>query len=650
MLEPAAPISDRPRPLWPAYLAAAGLILLLRPYRGLVHDSRIYIGRAIADLDTQGVGQDLMFLRDGQTGWTIFRPVARWLVEMVGPSAAAEGLVIVGLLLWSLALVALATTLFGRRSRWVAVLSALALPGFYGAFDSFSFAEPWATPRLFAEAAAIAGLGLILNKRWALGLAAVAGGALFHPLMTLPVILVIFLWLALVERRLWFAAAAGGIVFLAAAAAGAPMAARLLQGVEPGWAQLLALRSPYLYPRLWPAEIWCRLSVQIATLLIAHSVIPSLPARRLLTAVLVATGLALAAAVLLSSSLLILQLQLWRTTWVLAVLANAAAGLLAIELWRHQRLGAATLAALAVAWLVADTPVGAIVAVGAASAWGILHGRPVMLSARAVRAAVIAVGALCLLWTAYRVFAFAGVAIAAPPQVTRELWLYGLAAGLGILLLPVVVGWTLLGAAERWPRWMLAAGAVALCVLGVSQFDCRSQFRQRLESGQLHAEFRSVAPPISGPVYWAQFDVAPWLVAGRAAWASSLQAAPALFSRDLAIGVRRRFERLAALGLEHPDALTPFTREVRPDTTIRARPQAVGSLCALQDGPSAVVLRDRQAEAVPVGARAVYWRPSIPEFRYDAALGIWRRTDVFTVIPCPRVSAAPARPASSGSR
>jgi hypothetical protein len=51
------------------------VFVLSRPYRGIVQDAHIYMGRALADLDPNGVGRDLMFVH-GQFGFSLFRLAA----------------------------------------------------------------------------------------------------------------------------------------------------------------------------------------------------------------------------------------------------------------------------------------------------------------------------------------------------------------------------------------------------------------------------------------------------------------------------------------------------------------------------------------------------------------------------------------------
>jgi hypothetical protein len=56
---------------WPLPLIVFLVFALGRPYRGIFQDPQIYIGRAVADLDPSGVGRNLMFLHDGQFGFSL---------------------------------------------------------------------------------------------------------------------------------------------------------------------------------------------------------------------------------------------------------------------------------------------------------------------------------------------------------------------------------------------------------------------------------------------------------------------------------------------------------------------------------------------------------------------------------------------------
>ena len=84
--------------------AIAVAAFLNHPFGGITGDAKIYIGRALADIDPDNVGRDLMFRLDGQSGFTVFRPLARWLVAHLGLETATWARCVARLRIYYLAL------------------------------------------------------------------------------------------------------------------------------------------------------------------------------------------------------------------------------------------------------------------------------------------------------------------------------------------------------------------------------------------------------------------------------------------------------------------------------------------------------------------------------------------------------------------
>ena len=101
----------------PAALIAFLVFVLSRPYRGIIQDAHIYMGRALADLDPNGVGRDLMFVHDGQFGFSLFRLVADAMVWGLGLAAAAKSLAILAAFAWFFGVCAFARQ-FARARRF----------------------------------------------------------------------------------------------------------------------------------------------------------------------------------------------------------------------------------------------------------------------------------------------------------------------------------------------------------------------------------------------------------------------------------------------------------------------------------------------------------------------------------------------------
>ena len=109
--------SGRPDLAAVAWASLVPLMLLMHPYSGIVQDARIYIGRGVADRDPAGVGRDVLFLHDGQTGFSLMRKLVDAALSVMGPGASAMALTFAGALLWLLAAVSVARALAGGAHR-----------------------------------------------------------------------------------------------------------------------------------------------------------------------------------------------------------------------------------------------------------------------------------------------------------------------------------------------------------------------------------------------------------------------------------------------------------------------------------------------------------------------------------------------------
>jgi hypothetical protein len=174
---------------WPPIPLIAFLVFVLsRSHRGIVRDAYIYLGRALADLDPNGVGRDLMFVHDGQFDFSLFRFLTTAMVELFGPGAGAEILASMAALAWFFAAAAFARQFASGAAVWAVVIFATLLPASYGAPHLFSFAtwsrsralsaRPWSwqgSPRLRQDAMLFAGVSsrrLSCIRSWrSLGLA-----------------------------------------------------------------------------------------------------------------------------------------------------------------------------------------------------------------------------------------------------------------------------------------------------------------------------------------------------------------------------------------------------------------------------------------------------------------------------------------------
>lgn len=637
-----------PRSSWNLEGVAIGawlvpLMLLMRPYRGLIQDARIYVGRGVADLDPGGVGRDMMFAHDEQSRFSIMRLIVRTLLAALSPGHVSMLLAFVGIVLWLLAAAALARSLAPGKAAWAAVVCMLVLPAQYGAFGVFSYAEAIATPRLFAQAAVLAGLAALLARRPALGLVSLAAALALHPLMALPGLALAAMLLVHDNRRWFILLPVGFVVLIGAAFLSVPLAARLFVPVDTVWITILRNRSTYLFPSRWPVEAFGSIASQTTVAILAGSL--SAPRIRVLLWGTVGVALGgLAASWLfgdLFPNVLTAQLQPWRALWLLAVLSNAAVVPCAAWLWRRGPAARLTLALLALTWLSANSAALATLlgiatfCCHAAERRGALPAVP----ESAVRVALVGVAILAM---AHLIDAGSVLSL-----LLRSIGEHGsevtwpLVLATRVLTVPLIAA-TATVALSPWPRVTAPIGVVACAgVLAVfaavtTLWDGRTTESRLTDARSGAPALRAMLAPSPGEVFWIDEDSENWFVAGRPAFLNATQAGPSLFSRDLALTWHDRATFLAGQGLLRPTEMAPWPDLSSRLDEISVQPGAVTAFCAYPSHPAALVMPGEQVASAPPGLFAGVWRPPAPIHRLstdDAGIH-WRTIDAFTVIRC----------------
>jgi hypothetical protein len=230
-----------------AYVSLAVLWISTHPYVGLVHDARLYAVQALHRLDPQRFAEDLYFAFGSQDSFTVFSAIYAPLVGTFGSSTAHALLTVFGHVLWISSLLWLTRTLFGpTRAALLATAAAIVLNPHYGGLGLFGYAEPFATPRVFAEAFVMLALAGALRGQRVLAVGALMLGGAFHPLMALPGMALVFLVLANRDRRLWWALAplAGATVVLVMV--GVEPFGRATRFVDDEWFSIMLERVPYV--------------------------------------------------------------------------------------------------------------------------------------------------------------------------------------------------------------------------------------------------------------------------------------------------------------------------------------------------------------------------------------------------------------------
>lgn len=633
--------------------AVSGLWLLTHPYEGVIHDARLYVGHVLAAADPQGVGQDMMFRKDGQFGLTLFPMLLATTIDAVGVSLGAKLLSLAGLLLWIAALGALAASVAEGRLRWVIVLFVVVLPSSYGAFDVFNYAEPIATPRVFAEAGVLFSFALLCRRRLLWALPPIFASVLLHPIMALPA-LGVWAWFAFFDPRARIFPLNAGVVIAAvglslvplAAALNVPLVERLFIGIDPAFHDVLSARARHLFPSFWPLGDWSRFFVQAVTLAIAAAAVTGRVRALFVGALVVGVG-GVAASLVLGdalNSLLAVQVQLWRAAWIVAVLAAAGLAICAVTLWRKGGRAQLALGFLAVAWLGADQPV---IGVSGALLATVFAFAPSLDRLKFTPQLILGLWSFVLLYAVLRqgmsVYALTLFLDSRPEGGTSIVLLLG---SLGLWTIPVCVlaaAWGLDKGSGPLPLPLAAVLGAAFVALGFTYWDARSPRTIADDGADGDPALKALLSARKGEVLWLDGGFETWSLAGRPNWISVMQGAGAVFSRSLAMDWDRRVGLLIDLGLADERARDVFTDAGRtssaPARLMDLTDARLKRLCARTDAPAWLIApasTEANSELSPSPWTSSSWEApgAAHTFEWKNGSVEWTSTEHYVVISC----------------
>ena len=324
-------------------------------------------------------------------------------------------------------------------------------------------------------------------------------------------------------------------------------------------------------------------------------------------------------------NLLVLQVQPWRALWIIAVFGAAGLALCGVKLWRGGSVSRIALAALAVGWLTPDSPaalVASALALGLCGlqrmGWRPVIGRPLVVTVwgLAVAFAVLQFGRTAML---------GAEAVAAMPR-SAYAWSFLVSLHLqAIVIAPLAVA-SASASPARWGKaatWIAPPMGAAFLLIGLTGWN-----RASADPPQDLARLIAGRP---GPVEWIDGDTQTWTYAERANWASELQGASIVFSREQAMLWASRMRLLLRLGLADPAILHPFDKSESHIT--RPTAAALTALCQAPDGPAWIVSGVVDGEAPPVTPTTQLWRPPTPIYLYGGRMR-WLRISTYAVTRC----------------
>ncbi len=514
-----------------AWLIVPVAWLVARPYFGIRHDAVLYTVQALNQLWPGIFSQDVFFAHGSQDKYSVFSRVVGWLFDHVGvaPSEAYIPLAFQALLLLAAVWLLKSTRQLTDYEVWLGLLSLAAFPHMYDGQSIFAFAEPFLTARTAAEPLCLLAMGLLLTGRLrAAGLTFVLA-AIVHPLITLPVLFVAWVYLCLADRRWMWALGLLPIPVALAFAGVMPFYQLLARYDSAWWAEVLG-RNTHVLLGYWQVQGWQTVIFDLGVLALATTMVAGW-LKALCRATILSTAVLLAVSFVgadLIHNVLITSLQVWRVLWLTHLLTLLVLPLVLLRIAICKPLGLMAACALFLAAVALRWPAGWALEAWAALALT-LHHRKAELSPMYVKAGTLAsLAAVVALGVVIGSAGAGAVGMGGTATVASVV--------LAFLTTPAVIlvgALGLLWVVTRPQRFRLLAGAALALSAGVAaaHWDRRADWQRYLESS-LHRPhpFQKFIGEHQ-QVYWHDNVLASWLMLKRPSYYSEIQGAGQLFNR-----------------------------------------------------------------------------------------------------------------------
>lgn len=554
-------------------LAVLAVWIVQHPYGDIRHDAVLYSLLALARLHPDPLSGDV-FLRFGsQDHFTLFSPAFAFMIRHFDLAAAAAIVTFTSHAAFCVCAWYLARRFMSTQSALLAVGLLLALPGFYGSGQIFSYTEDFLTPRLPAGALVLASLSIALTQRWKTAAACILLALLIHPIIaSAGVIMLLLIGVATPRPRL--AATVAGSLLLIALLAAILTTKGPFARFDPQWLALINRYTSYLFVSHWILGDWVRLGIQLAVLL-SGCLFASQPLLRTVCACAIVCALGGIALTWIWSDLLQVilptQMQFWRCIWVTAVFSVLLSPVIVAESWNSgSALRRAALVFIGAA-LILRVDSGADVALVLSIASTVIgrwypqfkYGRYVLFGA---------FGFLAL-----------GLGLAVGDGLPRAAWLATALCG---------VWW--IGGMSQSSVWqaagLCAAAAVACLTAAPPAVRSWTRFQYTRESRALYCHWRDRLPA-HAEVLWPESPVGVWYLLGRTSYWSLNQMTGFVFSRAAALELDRRLDisRHALLASGAFAKPTPDAQSVKrllswvPATMESLHPGGLAAVCADRD-------------------------------------------------------------------
>jgi len=566
-----------------ATLVAAAWIATHR-YQGIWHDGVLYAGQAVFRLDPLPFAKDLFFAFGSQDQFTVFTGIYSQVVQRLGLPEASALLLGVAHVAWLASVTWLLRGLLGGPAFWSALILIVVLPAGYGSSGIFSYGEAFLTARIWAEPLALLAVACIIRGYRIAALACLAFAAAMHPVIAFPAALFVFFFgFRGRQQAALILAGFAGLAILRAA--GIPPFANLTQVMDPLWLDLSKARSPFIFLDDWQAGEY-REPFFLALLLAVAAQCCTPLSRRVYGCGLgvFIVGMGLAALAIYWPGIVLIQMQAWRALWLVKILAIAAAVAWVQDTWRISPFSRLLVGGLVAGALTLD---GTGLACAAAfSTLAIARHRfaleprlPIWLFRLSWCVIALVIGET-LFWElrlALPLFDFNDAQLSRLSLANRLLIIDKQFGWLIFPLLLLGIRWLL----QRRPGsrlWLMAFSGTLLIFFCGHWAAGRSHLAE--EEGTLGERGSADLTGIIGRdhlTHWSGGAPTLWLVLHRGSYASIMQTAGIIFSRQTAVEAERRLARLKSAGL--PESTLDWRRRTEESQTRLTTSSGLIHLC-----------------------------------------------------------------------
>lgn len=535
-------------------ILACGLAIwaLARPSQGIRHDAILYMAQTMSRVWPEVFSHDVFFAFGSQDNFSVYS----WLMARVlsaGWMVQAEPL-----LLWlSHAGLLAGTWMLLSRSAMPRLLAAgglVAVAGLshlYGGRHLIAFGEEFLTARTVAEPLVLLALAWQVQGRslgWVLAMLLLAGA--FHPLIALPGVLVVWVMLCL-QRRTWLWGLAVLPLLLGLGAAGVAPLDRVLTRYDEAWWSAVRSFNRMVLISSWREVDGLIVSFDVLVVAVASRILAAQGDERLarlLRASVIVAVLCLVVSVLFGDVLrnvLVLSIQLWRSLWILHLLALAVLPWLVWRAWRLGERGRFLALSLVLAGTSLNWEQGWVFLPWLLlAAW--LNRSRVVISPALMRilqgfTALVTVFVACWsLWLSLKMAQVGG------RYTDLGVWNMAMQAPALALLVGMGLLW-LMSSAQAVRRGAGFALLALLCLTGAAGWDQRDAWDRHVDGSmyETHPFQRFIAP--QQQVYWDHEVQGAWFMLRRASYFSVNQGGGVLFNRQTAMEFMRRSEIFSML-------------------------------------------------------------------------------------------------------